>query len=184
MTDKELKDWCTGFALAAFLTPHPIPHREPIGYLYGHVAKEGETPTHTINGVDYVGVVAPKVLEPPRNGYPYEVIAGPYTLDGYTGVYYKHIAGEEQFSSYGVYNSWDDPVAVYPRYLATTKELADGLNESLELSTNVGVNTWGDTEEVVYFDVSLNILWTNTDIYNPAGKILYMEAIDPIPIYE
>ena len=36
---------------------------EPIGYLYGHVAKEGETPTHTINGVDYVGAVCPDIFK-------------------------------------------------------------------------------------------------------------------------
>lgn len=57
MTDKELKDWLTGFALCAYITPHPIPQREPVAFLYGRVAKEGETPTHTIDGVDYVGAV-------------------------------------------------------------------------------------------------------------------------------
>ena len=41
------------------------PHREPVAFLYGHVAKEGETPTHTINGVGYVGVVAPKLPDLP-----------------------------------------------------------------------------------------------------------------------
>lgn len=45
------KQWM-GFyaaALCAKARAFPQPEREPIGYLYGHVAKEGETPTHTIN---------------------------------------------------------------------------------------------------------------------------------------
>lgn len=32
-----------------------FPQREPVAFLYGHVAKEGETPTNTTNGVDDVG---------------------------------------------------------------------------------------------------------------------------------
>ena len=39
------------------------PKRELIGYLYGHITKEGETPTHTINGINYTGIVLPRLLE-------------------------------------------------------------------------------------------------------------------------
>ena len=51
--------------------------REPVAYLYGHVAKEGETPTHTINGVDYVGAVTPDIdtVWTDKKTYPYCIVA-------------------------------------------------------------------------------------------------------------
>lgn len=67
-------DFWKGFIIGQALKPILWRAKEPIGYLYGHVAKEGETPTHTIDGVDYVGVITPKLPEWNKTTHPYAVI--------------------------------------------------------------------------------------------------------------
>ena len=62
MTDK-MKIFVKGL-MAGLVSKGRMPEgekKEPIGYLYGHVAGEGETPTHTIDGIGYVGVVTPDI---------------------------------------------------------------------------------------------------------------------------
>ena len=60
------KSFLIGLALGLAGKPLPISQgKEPIGYLYGHIAKEGETATHTIDGVGYVGVVCPDIASVP-----------------------------------------------------------------------------------------------------------------------
>lgn len=49
------RSFLIGLAIAFAGKPLPISQgKEPVAFLYGHVAKEGETPTHTIDGVDEV----------------------------------------------------------------------------------------------------------------------------------
>jgi hypothetical protein len=50
--------WLTGKRIASQRRK-----KELIGYLYGHVVKEGETPTHIVGGVDYVGALLPNIDE-------------------------------------------------------------------------------------------------------------------------
>lgn len=62
--------------LVTKLDEQPI---EPIGYFYGHETKDGEEVPdgcikHTINGVDYVGAVLPKLPEYDADVYPWAVI--------------------------------------------------------------------------------------------------------------
>lgn len=52
------EDFKIGIAIALCCSPIAPPKGKPVAFLYGRVAKEGETPTHTINGGDYVGVVS------------------------------------------------------------------------------------------------------------------------------
>lgn len=59
-----------GFIMG-LLCPSEKRVEEPVAYLYGHVAKEGEAVTHVVNGVSYVGAVLPKVPERDREKYPY-----------------------------------------------------------------------------------------------------------------
>lgn len=74
-----IKDFCESYLMALCGRPIRWPSREPVAYLYGHIAKEGETPTHTINGVDYVGAVLPKL---PETDLPYAVLRPSYTANG------------------------------------------------------------------------------------------------------
>ena len=63
-----IKKWLAGLIAALCSPRRAFPQREPIGYLYGHIAKDGEK-THTINGVDYYGYVVPKFPELDENVY-------------------------------------------------------------------------------------------------------------------
>lgn len=167
--------WLTGKRIASQR------RKPPVGYLYGHVAKEGETPTHTINGVDYVGAVLPDInaVWTDKEKYPFAVAidwmpttAGTYALDlldvipcvvdGETTVLnvnkcatYACCFDEELASKYGY------PLA---EWFFVDDHGPDDYGSSF--------NWFGEGE-----------MWVSHSVYYKSGK-LAMEAIPPIPVYE
>lgn len=150
--------------------------KEPVAYLYGHVAKEGETPTHTINGVDYVGEILPALPEGIEETYKYKFINanGSAFYAFATSVELKfHIAGNgaemlvwERKYDGGAYKTFD----AFRATLKTSRGIVDAPEWE-----DYGVGTY-----IAHFD---SILWSNYDIFNESGE-LYLEASEPIPVYE
>jgi hypothetical protein len=153
-----------------------FPQREPIGYLYGHVAKEGETPTHTINGVGYVGVVAPGL--PVVDGYDYMAISRfvsngvtTYTAD-FTTV--KLVSNEVAF---GYRIGFDN--SIYAEGYLGQYRLSESKWEQLAIDMTIDTSS----DFFKYDTENDHLIWTNHDIVNEDGTV-YLAAIEPIPIYE
>jgi hypothetical protein len=129
---------------------------EPVAYLYGHVAKEGETPTHTINGVGYVGEVMPKLPE--------------WDEETYRNACIGKAAGGSQFAlsmsqSPCVYNGTAVVVAS-PRLFCMYNK-----GEWRAIASGSGNMSLG------------SVIWANHDILNEDGTT-YLAASDPVPVYE
>ena len=159
--------------------------KEPVAYLYGHVAQEGETPTHTIDGVDYVGAVFPDiytVYTPElQKEYPYALIA----FDDYSDPSEKFILatlrliksidyGNSALCEYINFYA-GDPVYHCNVYDDEPFMWVDSLTEE-------DANIRFDAIDWANFDIVCQ-----TDIYanesKPIGAV-YCAASDPIPIYE
>ena len=153
-----------------------FPQREPIGYLYGHVAKEGETPTHTINGVDYVGAVLPKLPEWDRQKYPYAYIYYS-SIFGYSLFY----SGAQLYAEYhegkGRYRITSCGVPVAARQWWYQNERWDHLSQ---------IDTW-------LIDYVGTTIWSNADMYlvvtDESGNqtltdTVYLPESEPVPVYE
>ena len=143
--------------------------KQPIGYLYGHVAKEGETPTHTINGVDYVGAVLPdiyKVYTPElQKEYPYAFLV--HSDGAYTSLFVMS-AQAHMVGSFTLCASSD---LEYIGYRMPDGEWVDNGTVS---TTNAG--------EVVNYKAN-TMIWANFNVLNDDGTI-YLDASDHIPVYE
>lgn len=72
-----LLDFVTGLIMARCSPRRAFYKPEPIGHFYGHETNEGETPTHIINGVDYVGAVLPDINDvwTDKETYPYAYVS-------------------------------------------------------------------------------------------------------------
>lgn len=181
-----IKEWLKGYLLSLCSPRRAFPQREPIGYLYGREAKEGEEYTHEINGTKYVGVVAPdiySVYTPElQEEYPYAYItqAGDDAEDVDLPPEYNYACYLQLLhkSAHYFYHSYDgdhcfggDPYIKKCPSIVFTKLLAD--------------NEWGEGEERHndfiagwYRDL---VKWTNFDLSLDDLKV---DAIKPIPIYE
>jgi hypothetical protein len=154
-----LKDFATGFALGLAGKPFPLPQgeKEPVAYLYGHVATEGETPTHTINGVGYVGVVLPKL---PTSDCEYAVIA--VNDSGVYSVFFSSAVSSIN-SVYLVFSNRD----TYYRYAFVD-----------------GGWTYRDTNTGPVA-VQVSPIWANYDVrYGGSGAPIVVAKSDPVPVYE
>ena len=145
-----------------------FPKREPVAFLYGHVAKEGETPTHSINGVDYVGVVAPKLPDRDKEKYPYCTI--------FIGLTHEEI--DFRASSATVLKSVTTNNLVHTAY---SEYRTFYTWEGREQWNEQGVSTAGSN--TVYCGAD-KLLWTNHDIKDKNGVVQITKSADPIPIYE
>ena len=67
----DIKPLLTNYALGLCSKPLKVAEKQPTEppteptadyYLYAHKAHEDETPTHTIDGVEYVGVITPDIF--------------------------------------------------------------------------------------------------------------------------
>ena len=172
----DMRSRVLGHIMAA-LSRGTFPTREPVAWLYGHVAKEGETPTHTINGVDYVGVVAPKI--PQVEGFEFRTIrlfsVGFVTLDFLENVDVEYL------------KSYDSSYKNYIRH--GTGDVYYSANH-----VNGRVDDWGESKietpgTVMHIE---NIIWTSHDLVAAgdenglsAGDV-YLASSDCvcIPIYE
>ena len=176
-------DFWKGFYIGQSLKPILWRMREPIGYLYGHVAKEGETPTHIINGVNYVGAVLPKLPTPTDTvEYPFAHITKMTLSTGLVSLY---------FSTGKMYRlNSKSYLALRPQTTLLSGDVYGARSWSFSLDNGV----WSPdrmTNPTVFLesdpDKHLNhrwseLLWSNHDIYDEDGN-LYFAKSDPIPIY-
>jgi hypothetical protein len=150
-----------------------------VAYLYGHVAKEGETPTHTINGVGYVGAVLPKLTDRDKEKYPYVCIGictvSPRYVDCFAVASVAPLWSKKSTSlTHGLYFS--SPCLRIFEYLygSSYKEpwpAWEETNEAWEIAGNFG------------FSERNYIFWANHDIYWDDGNLLCAASV-PIPVYE
>lgn len=153
-----------------------FPKREPVAFLYGHVAKEGETPTHTVGGVGYVGVVAPD-------------IEGDFVdVTAYNGSYYSLLAQDTTSGEYYLFIS-NQPWKYDGSDVFSKCGICDGyhISTNSETGTSVWFHSFSGLMTTVYPSKVKNcdrFIWTSHNIYHADGTTLYMEAIAPIQIYE
>ena len=166
-----MKSKLAGLIMAWCAPVRQFPQREPVAFLYGHVAKEGETPTHTINGVRYVGVVAPKL--PAVDGYDF----------AYMQKYNEYLGGYHlRFSS--VVGVEKDGYLSFPAgglYQLYSFRIDEGATQWDGGSTG----TWGEPSDNIPGNGGLSsiVAWTNFDILNEAGNVFFAKS-KPIPIYD
>lgn len=157
-----MKRKLAGLIMAWCAPVRQFPQREPVAFLYGHVAKEGETPTHTINGVGYVGVAAPKI--PVVEGYDNALIVE--MLDS-PGNYQAFYSAEKAYAPDDSAAKYDGPCRAFYYY----PDFKDNWNAM----TVEGSQTFS---ELFY-----TVLWANHDILNSDGAV-YFGKSETIPIYE
>ena len=172
VSENWLRSFKMGLALGLTGVPLPFPKKKLIGFLYGHIAQEGETPTHTINGVDYVGAVLPKVPEWDKKKYPH--------------AYLRYVADYDY----------------YRFFAFTQRPFVDNRNNSLQLHhtgdyfyTRIGEYTgstehWKEPSEssysMMYSEPSDAIyLWADFDMINEEdGSIYFAKCPAPVVVYE
>ena len=203
---RDLRTYCLGIALELMKKALPISKKtaEPIGYLYGNIAKKFETPTHTINGVDYVGAVLPDiqaVYTPElQKEYPYVVLDHIYLSEAAYGAGQRTarmLISNNPFL-YRSVSATDNPVG----YFALGDVLEFGFvtegvkplwgwtfSESYPYPpTDEWVKTsveWHTDERIyVHHRGSMRLIWTNHEIRKIEDNSVYSAAIDPIPVYE
>lgn len=163
----------------------PKMEKQPIGYLYGHVAKEGETPTHpNINGKDYVGVVlwdierwyTPEL----QKEYPYVHIFYIPSSDKYN----VYCSNAELWKTDSNNEEYDCSYVVKGTKLGGTKFgiCAGTLYENGENVTNP-ISIYHQSIPALYFNEETITIWTSYGIYNDEGDPVNVHAT-PIPIYE
>lgn len=139
---------------------------EPVAYLYGHVAGEGETPAHIVDGVGYVGAILPPLPEWDRETYPHAILTHNFRGDS--------VASLTQYS-----------MSVSSKLIFQNNEESGLFGVCVEGSFHYKrSNGWGDFEQkdsnVANYDI---VVWANFDVLNEDGSI-YLEKSDRIPIYE
>lgn len=143
------------------------PQGEPVAYIYGHVAKEGETPTHTIDGVDYVGWTGPAL---PESELPYKVVG---TFPGNDVVEYCAYSNNPLVVGYYVDGDYCEEIwlgdFVYDGGEVFGWKLADGKWEPLR-SDAVAMTP-------------IVPVWSNYDLLD-IFNATFLSASDPIPVYE
>ena len=159
---------------AIFGKGEPVPDEpvEPIGYLYGRVAEDGETDTITIDGVRYVGMVLPKLPKWDTEKYPYAWIRSVEYSDG-TVKYYLRVFSEPLVYRYdGFLNK------KYVIYNPGSGILFDHKNDEwVQFGTECELGN--------YFPVdSFLDSWVNHDVISDEDDSVYQYATDPIPVYE
>ena len=157
----------------------PIKTAEPVGYLYGHVAKEGETPTHTINGVDYVGAVLPDiytVYTPElQKTHPY---VGIYCCGNYFNQYSLLALPQDAYYDYDL--AGDDSAFMFEGKPAYDSDIMIGETEWPQMELIRGGKSVG---QIPVNQSGYRLIWTNFDVLNEDGSV-HTATIDPIPIYE
>lgn len=158
MTDNEVKWFLVGNLLRRNLMAGV---KKAEKYLYGHVAGEGETPTHTINGVGYVGLVLPALPEWDDETYPCAYIAP----DSEGRTCFTATKTPLYYMPGGIVSL---PVA-YVRLEYTLMDTAWVLTNDGSEKSNSGIRP---------------LIWTNTDVpYLTNHENVFFAKSDPIPIY-
>ena len=155
------------------------PSKEPIGWLYGHVAKEGETATHTIDGVGYVGNVLPNiesVYTPElQETYPYALINRENYNRHDDGWLYLYLTDKPVSTAIG--NLYARGANYIAYKVHTYAEVVTQATWEFVKSDKVGEEGIFATEQWA--------MWTNTDLRHEFSHII-LAASDCvcIPIYE
>lgn len=173
MTDKELKDWLTGFALCAYITPHPIPQREPVAFLYGTCPEP-----------------LPKL---PATDLPYMLIEYadvPMIVEG--GKMARLICSSEPiicdklglsvgYSLLGdvLYFGWANHEAVWDLSLSMSA-YEPQLNVWAKMSEEHFTERTFDAEQVIAADP----VWANHYVAHPLVSSWTIDSSDPVPVYE
>jgi hypothetical protein len=142
-----------------------------------------ETPTHTIDGVGYVGTILPNIDEvwTDKETYPYVLVA----KSGFP------IDGADMFicMSSSCYAVYEDDVN-FLRYTESGNAKAFIVVNNQEVADELGVpfGEWLEQETTSFEKDDSNGLssyyvWTSHDIYRDDGTLCW-KAIEPIPIYE
>ena len=186
-----LKSFLIGLSLGLSGKPLPIsggePSVEPVAYLYGHVAKEGETftnntPKYTIAGTEYYGYILPNIYDvytPELQAeYPYAVICNMYTFPTLILSKDKAYYGdrpEADMNGYLVIYRLPTPCDVkitIPNECHLGEQFVEGV-------------VWRDFDDL-HMDISdhlCDVLWANHEIRTTDNQVR-LPYIDPIPIYE
>ena len=150
---------------------NPIPiYGDPVSYLYGHMAKEGETPTYPINGVRYIGMVAPDIdtvwTDELKKTYPFAYVSG-----NYNSASQKFILElcTEQYEYRANFLGGEEKT----RFTGTMVEY------------RLNGNSW-EYKQTIYLKDAENeyILWASSDIIRVADSSAHFEASKPIPVYK
>lgn len=167
MPEFNLKSWLIGFVLGLSGKPYPIQNAQPTIFLYGHVAKEGETPTCIINDIGYIGAVLSKLPEWDRETYPYALITSREGDYNYKTLYLLDRV-EYYYHDPDNLNRWSFSLP----------------NGYLIASYNKSRTEWEDFEKRNY--TVLNVYdnpfkWSNFDVINEDGSV-YLAVSDPVPV--
>lgn len=156
-----------------------FPQREPVAFFYGHVAKEGETPTHPINGVGYVGWIGPKL---PDTDLLYSLIHKSLA----SNIYY-FVASEKAGEAYNTATSAGARIEIAAE--ATHRwEVWELIEDTAEW-----VESFSSDDRNFHNIKATGLIWVNYDIYHKDSRTvpeelrgtLYASADpDPVPIYE
>lgn len=158
----DIKSFAEGYLEALCAPARQFPNREPVAFLYGHVAKEGETPTHTINGVGYVGAELPALPVEDANWdvetYPYVFI---YRMTSTSNTILVCSSGRS-FFSYNGHNK--------------TEEFGFGLQSQMYVLENDSFVYYHDLYYVAgWTEDKVQLIWTNHDVLKDDGSV-YMAA--------
>lgn len=143
-------------------------------YLYGHIPRNGETPTHTINGVDYVGVVL-ELLGYDEQKYPFLILR--WLSPSSPNILYADALNGRPHC-----DRLDDGT-----YILCFGDASEKIHTNTLMSGESGINgltrwsTYNFSSNQKVCDVDDDIFYTNFDIYNEDGT-LYLAASDPIPV--
>lgn len=163
--------------------------REPETFLYAHMARDGETATHTIDGVGYVGAVLPDIntvwTDELKKQYPYAAICRTCFSSVY--YYYLYIAAAPFYVTKEYYTlmnitewyisgllnckvwrivNYEQPPNVWEMY-----------KEEFPYDRQAITSTIPDSEDDP-------IVWCSHAIYDSTNNQLWIAASDPIPVYD
>ena len=158
-----LRDWITGIILER--CSRAFEPRTPIGYLYGHIAREGETiqdgaKEYIINGNRYFGIVAPDIdtqwTDELKVTHPHAVM------------WYNKTKAAPRF---GI--SYNKPSYIGSYVYLTRVKFADLIDGVWQFGNQIYGTVQADPD---------SIFWTSDDIYDV--NVIYLTSSTPIPIYE
>ena len=164
-TDKfDIIGWLCGYLMSICAPVRAIPQREPIGYLYGHEAKEGETPDVYIGDVGYVGAVMPALPEYDTAKYRYLLCYGQISN------LVKVVASDKPFYC----KIYEDEYRIF-----TEQD-----SHSFIIHSNFGRNEWGYSYVHQYAFNACgvdSVLCTSIPI--TYDGITFLEPSNPVPLY-
>lgn len=152
-------------------------------FLYGHVAKEGETPTHTIAGVDYVGAILPALPEKTSDNISLRIVrrvvrdTAFLKFDGYyhTSIYAGCTCSVDSNGNLVITANGVGSNTLYPGKMQPVSDtLRSGAVEWSVSNSGSWIGTYS-------FPLD-ELIWTADTIYDTSTGELIMSASDPIPV--